>query len=909
MTEKEDRRSVSPGTCHEITISDEEALRMTKIPSKCDRCGVDFPSMRALQAHKAKEHSNKPPGPGPALKQKDKEAAAKTPKSGGTVARTQTPGSALMMNKWINGETRSTAIGRVIQQSKSEGPSAGAAAAGPFSPPPPPARQDTPMSGIEEGPNTPELRTVELDQSINLLASEEAALDEITASPMLNTLRVFPPNLVATPSGSSLSSSWTVSQMKKVSPEPEKSKRGRAKYDDEIDGQGKKTDHRITPEAVRLAERTPRNLNNDLVQVEDTQEVMEIEFDSVEVSTEEWDAAMAVTARADSTAQQQHQYVTPGAMREDLLSESEVDWFNNDTIGEIPPSPSSQNTQDTQGTQDTRVATPDADRGYEIIQQKDGMIERLRSQLEDALSLKEEYWQKIRELEEKDERLEAENARMTEALRNEEARMNRFKADARAHLTFSENQLNEVRDEEARRAREEIDDLKAAVTARDAHIKEVREHAKSIIEKAKNHVQSANSRAEEKDKATDAKKRAEIERLKAINTRTLDELKKVKVAGNLVTELKTSLAKVEGQRDLEKVKADKANEVANKLEDIVKEAQELKVRNEKRIDDLEHANRVLARKQPCGIIDCNQSCGREHHCGTGPGRNRSRNRRQQVRGVSESDIPTVANLADRAGTSTNNMQQVVNTVSQNQVIPHPRVQSLNRGMQGKAKPWTVIPCPDFFRNLLCPRGQKCRNAHELKGARDVAESQRNPPPQQQQHQQPQQPQGGYINNPNAGRSQRKLPAPAYHPDHPHYNMVQNMMSGNANGQVMGAPSVPMQAPQVPQLPQLLPRATAQPQPQGTARVNQPGSQPRTFSEVASGAVRARQTVSESLSQQASSRNQLLAVQNDNWREELDAIFAFPESPASAGSGRASAATPTTPTTPSTPGGMPRGLGQ
>ena len=77
----------------------------------------------------------------------------------------------------------------------------------------------------------------------------------------------------------------------------------------------------------------------------------------------------------------------------------------------------------------------------------------------------------------------------------------------------------------------------------------------------------------------------------------------------------------------------------------------------------------------------------------------------------------------------------------------------------------------------------------------------------------------------------------------------------------------------------MPQLVANPVPEG----------PRTFSEVTSGAMSvtqgamARQTVKQSMDQQASAQRHLEALQSPNWRASLDKLFVLPASPASAGS--------------------------
>ena len=204
---------------------------------------------------------------------------------------------------------------------------------------------------------------------------------------------------------------------RQVEPEPEK-KRGRARYDDDTEEAKKKVDARGTLEAVRLMERNPRNLDNKLQRMSENNMEVEIgpdtmrEFDSVEVRSGDWTSAMAVTATpvtdtprtvaaatpvtetpaTASAAATPAAAVTSGYRRpRETLSVPELDWMNSEELDVIPDS---QETQDLQGERLLQLAE-DRDAGYEIIQRKNVVIEQLRSQLDNALSMKEEYWEKI----------------------------------------------------------------------------------------------------------------------------------------------------------------------------------------------------------------------------------------------------------------------------------------------------------------------------------------------------------------------------------------------------------------------------------------------------------------------------------------------------------------------------------
>ena len=119
---------------------------------------------------------------------------------------------------------------------------------------------------------------------------------------------------------------------------------------------------------------------------------------------------------------------------------------------------------------------------------------------------------------------------------------------------------------------------------------------------------------------------------------------------------------------------------------------------------------------------------------------------------------------------------------------------------------------------------------------------------------------------------RQLPTPAVHPDHQWAQPRQNnQASGNARGQRPGAASV-----------QIQPQAQAQPQAGAVASAAEnsfraptaPSSmtRPRSYSEAASGSAAARQTVRESLEQQAFLGAQVRSLENDPWRRQMEEAF-------------------------------------
>ena len=77
-------------------------------PSKCDKCDETLSSKTALANHKQEKHPRKTPGP------KSKEEEDKTPGKVGKISKPQTPGSALTMDRWMSGSTRSNLIGAAL---------------------------------------------------------------------------------------------------------------------------------------------------------------------------------------------------------------------------------------------------------------------------------------------------------------------------------------------------------------------------------------------------------------------------------------------------------------------------------------------------------------------------------------------------------------------------------------------------------------------------------------------------------------------------------------------------------------------------------------------------------------------------------------------------------------------------
>ena len=367
-----------------------------------------------------------------------------------------------------------------------------------------------------------------------------------------------------------------------------------------------------------------------------------------------------------------------------------------------------------------------------------------------------------------------------------------------------------------------------------------------------------------------------------------------------------------GERDLEKLKATKAEEMLKKYEEIVKEAQEERGRKEFRIGALEHSNKILSRSQPCDKQPgtCDYTCGRDHHCGTPTIKTRRRSRSRSNANPQGEDTPTVANMATAAGVPLNKMQQVVNNQAQVQA----QVQA-----QAAAQPARLPPprpnvqfravglCRNYHYHKLCLHGDDCKFAHQLvaanamKGATGVGEGgaralsqalnkiQRQPPPPQQPQPKPR--------SRSASNNRKRFHTPAYHPEHPDYEMIMAMANANSEansgagasasvsasagtgasasgrndaargaygqmakpaGNVMeqsgnGASSVPAFQPQV-----LKPQLTLRPRAASTS--------------VASEVLEARKTVHSNMTQQASNQARMKAMKDTAWKESLDSVL-------------------------------------
>ena len=381
-------------------------------------------------------------------------------------------------------------------------------------------------------------------------------------------------------------------------------------------------------------------------------------------------------------------------------------------------------------------------------------------------------------------------------------------------------------------------------------------------------------------------------------------------------EVKAALFKVQGEKELERLKAEKADETVKRMEEVVRECQEEKNKRELRNNALEHKIRIMTRQIPCDRNECDMSCGKEHHCGTptyrSRRRSRSRNNRQQ-----DAQIPTVANLATAANVPVENMQQLVNQQAQHQAQaqapsqsrmpprPNNRATSVGGGTE---------LCRNFHYYKICPRGVNCKFAHELIPANAMG------------HLRPHLQAGGgrvftqainRIQNQAASPAPAQAPAPvvpmpaapvpkprsrsgsaprtgsrqfvppAYRYDHPDYEWAVNryglipqdqgaaqqagpamaiasasQTSGNATGQGLGASPVPLTGPQVVR-PRLSPRSNSN----SSGTVTQ-----ASVSSASSGSLEARRTVSESMAQQSSNQARMNALRDPAWRNTMDNVL-------------------------------------
>ena len=848
---------------HQEDFSDTVRSTMAPgIPSKCDRCGEVYPSKQALLAHKAEMHPN----------EKGKNSAVKKVKGAEGLNSPKTPaaGSPKVMNQWMSGKARSTEIAKAIANSRQDDMNGAEA-----------ARKDTPAPVSVSLTNS-------MDDSINLLHDSR----NDAASPYLATMRVFPSTMKATPLGDN-SGTWHLVQPRQVVPEPEKSKRGRERYEDEASGEAgvKKPDDKVTPESKKA----PRSLDNELAEFQaETLEAMDVEFSSVELDTEEWNRVTVQvqpqqvagptptpTPSSDPSqdslpvSQPESQPSQGGYLRaSQLLSDTMKGWMESGDFERIPDEQQSPglapNQYDSLDLQESQ---------YEKIELGQAKIRELQEKLEVSESTRQDHWESMMQLETRISDLELENRRLRQGKDQAEDAVASLTRD----LTEKDSQVQKIKDraiQMANNAGKKINILEAEVSKKESEVIGL----KTEVGKTKESLDNLRKTHNDRVVKSEQEKRAEVERLKAINIQAVNDLKRMKVTSAVVTELKASLVKAEGEKELEKLKAEKAQDMVTKLEDLLKEAQVEKANYEKRNTDLLNSNRVLARSQPCNRENCDHGCGKDHHCGTVSRRNRSRNRRRS----SNSDAPTVANLADAAGSSVNSMQQVVDGVRTNhqqqaRLPPRgPRTQSLNR----HPKDWKVGLCHDFFNLKMCARGEDCRNAHQLIGANTMAAMAK---------EQLARPRTGSLGTapsqqpvvPSA-KGFKPIPNPVFHPDHhlakqlPQFTqrvqqnqqIHQRKASGNGQGQRSGAATV-----QTPQPQQIQPQQNqhlAQPQVSQGASAQGPFQQaqvqqPRTYSEAVSDRA-ARQTVRDSMQQQASTGAQISALEEDPWFAQMEDAY-------------------------------------
>ena len=438
-------------------------------------------------------------------------------------------------------------------------------------------------------------------------------------------------------------------------------------------------------------------------------------------------------------------------------------------------------------------------------------------------------------------------------------------------------------------------------------MQQIQQHIERIEAQAKADKERADRLEAENDKLLGGK-RAEVQRLQAVNKKALGDLRQMseerrqmqaqaqtsQVQLRELSEIKTALARAQGETEVERVKAEKANEIIKRMEEIAKDNQEDKARKDCRISALEHKIKIMTRQAPCDRPDCDMSCGKDHHCGTPsirPARRRSRSR--NYRSGSEDSIPTTANLASQAGVPAQRMQQLVSGQAQASRLPprpHPNT--------GAMKPSSGVElCRNYHYYKVCIRGSECRFAHELIPAN--ANSPSRPQIQQGgsrafnqaisdvQRQQGQQP------KPRSRSGGRQIPRAAYHPDHPDFEYMQardemnqnqnqnqviqanglrqlanaRFMTGNANEQIQGAQaSAQNNVPQQDRPTGARPKVSMPTGSQGAA-----GTTPPVAQASASSDREARRTVANSLSQQASNQAQMRALRDTTWRNTMNNV--------------------------------------
>ena len=436
---------------------------------------------------------------------------------------------------------------------------------------------------------------------------------------------------------------------------------------------------------------------------------------------------------------------------------------------------------------------------------------------------------------------------------------------------------------EVERLKRELEEKSILAEAANIEVENVKAESTEAMEKVKSHVQRIQEQAEaEKEKADKAKieltdkiakleldRKSEISKLQAVSRKALGDMKQMQeerrqlqAKFSEITEIKAALIKAQGERDLEKVKAEKAEEMMRKMEDVMKDAQEERARNQARITALENRNITMSRKMPCDRTNCDYSCGKDHHCGT-PSlkprrRSKSRNNRQDE---AAEEAPTVANLASQAGVPQDKMQNLVNSQARAQVprLPPRPERVLTSG---------VDICRNYHYGRVCMRGNLCKYAHRLVPANEM------PPGAmafnqavsgiQKQAQQAQQPQGRQRSR--SMSTGRQFPVPDYNPLHPDYEAIMasrnaavanNGQSGNAREQTNGAG----------------PALSNQPQQTEPTRPHLE-QRPRASSEASasSGVMEARRNIQDSLTQQSSNKERMKALKDKAWKDSLESVM-------------------------------------
>ena len=652
----------------------------------------------------------------------------------------------------------------------------------------------------------------------------------------------------------------------------------------------------------------------------------------------------------------------------DTMTASEINWMTSATFSTLPPSPSRHD----QG-QGRENEGQYGEGNEDLVYLKDARIDELTVRLEEALSKNQDSEELVGNLESKVSELQADikhyrdmaekvNSNAAENCSKLQADVDRLRRESeskseaidikKAELVSMNSMIEKYRMEinekklAAETATLELEAIKAesieAMKQVQREVARIEKQAKADVEKAEKAEAEALARQAEavaRQEKMEGERRAESERAAAAHRRTLGELKQLheekkqmhaqlqaqQSQCNEVTELKAALVKAQGEKDLEaekrkleKMKADKADEMVKRMEDILKDAQEEKAKKEVRNSALEHKIKIMKRQAPCDKPECDMSCGQDHHCGTPVYRSRRRSRSRNFRATSAPDmetVPTVANLATSANVPTEKMQQLVDQQGQSQGQSQAQAQAQAQAPRLPPRPNNrtqstgggVEICRNFHYYDMCVRGAHCKFAHELIPANALHLIQQGQPQSPQQR--PQLQQGGgraftqAVNSVQKQAQQNPAPKqrsrsgsaprtgnrpfviPHYNRNHPDYEWAVEryglasqmpqvaMPAGNANGQSSGASAVQNSVPQVqvirPKLSQAQAQAQAQPQPAA------PASIPAASTPAASsGNLEARRTVSNAISQQASNQARMNALKDSTWKSSMDNVLSM-----------------------------------